>query len=179
MRKWMLVSVLVMGLLFLTGCDPEDPKVPNHKATKAAPAATPARPNPNPDSQDEPHPGQQPPPPNADPGPYNDIHQVVVRVWWIGERGGFVTILVNGNVKADREPVGRTNKGHDGRYHGGYLKVLYDVSAGNRVSVHFDANGEPEWMMIAVYYNAKTAGAIESGQPGCMGNKCALTAVIR
>lgn len=188
-----LAAGLAAVSLLVGGCDPntERPKIPPAKAGVSAKAGQPA-PAPGPDTQPAPSPlaacgaecavpgpGQQIPAAPADPGPYNDIHQVVVRVWWIGDRSGFVSVLVNGAPVADREPAGTPAKGHDGKYHGGWLKVLHDVQSGQRIPVTFAPNGgRLDWIMIAVYYNAKTAVSTELGQPGCTRTLCIAQGVI-
>jgi hypothetical protein len=178
MRFMTWVLVVIVGLSILTACKPEDPKVPPKKATPAA-AAPRANPNPNPDSKADPQPGQQPPPPPADPGPYNDIHEVVVKVWWIGEQSGTVRTLVN-NAERFVESAGRTSKGEDNRYHGGYTKVVPGLNKGDEIDVEWRGAGHPDWVMMVIYHNARIAADTQSGQPNCLkiGKICAVSAVI-
>jgi hypothetical protein len=187
MRK-SIAAVLAATLVLLLGAGScgDPPAHPKPRASTPRVAAPPVAPNPNSKpctnacpGVTDPLPGQQPPPPQADPGPYNDIHQVVVRVWWIDERSGFVTVLLN-TTKYSHEPAGTSSKGADGKYHGGYLKIVQGVTSGDDIEVQWNANGAPSWVMLAIYHNGKTVGSVQMGQRDCLsGSKlCATHAVI-
>ncbi len=159
-----LIAALVLSLTLTAGCSEPERSADPHDDK---PAATPARQaQPPADVQQDPVPGQQPPPPPADPGPYNDIHQVVVRVWWTDERSGFVTVLLNG-TKFSHEAAGTSAKGADGKFHGGYLKTVPGLASGDVIEVQWNANGAPSWVMLAIYHNGKTIGSVQMGQPNC------------
>lgn len=164
-----VVLAAVLAVSLLAGCDPQstspNPK-PDHKATAAAKPATAAAKACT--EVCEPNVGQQPPAPAADPGPYRDIHTVVLKVWWIGERSGSVTVRVNGVARVADDPAGQPRKGADGKYHGGYTRTLTGINKGDDVQLEWWYSVAPTWSMLVIYHNAKIANWTQTGDPDCL-----------
>lgn len=123
-----VVAVLLTATaVFAIACN-ADPRQPGHDPDPptAHPEATavPAVPNP----------GAQPEAPAADPGPHNTASSVQLKVAWIGERAGWITVYVNGvprpQIKAPRPERGS-------RYYTGAWEtdILIDGTAVTSVGV--------------------------------------------
>jgi hypothetical protein len=189
MRRYLSMFLIgVVALISLAGCDPAAGPKPSGPAASAAAPAVPApnraKPGPTAGADDgckgcpaAPNPGQEAPAPAADPGPYNDIHSVVVNVWWHGERQGSVVIQKNGVVYSN-ESVPRPRDIGGGKYVGGYRKDVLGVQKGDDIEVMFRPNPRPTWIMLAIYHNSRIASTVQLGQPGCFANQCATHAEI-
>jgi hypothetical protein len=172
-RKALIGALAVLALL--SGCDPEAERSGQHPAPAPAAGST-ALPGCG-GCPRVPDPGQQAPAPAADPGPYNDVHAVVVNVWWHGERQGSVVIQKNGVVYSS-ESVPRPSDTGAGKFVGGYRKDVLGVQKGDDIEVMFRPNPRPTWIMIVIYHNSRIASSVQLGQAGCFHYQCATHAEI-
>lgn len=109
-RVAVVVVLAVLGASLLTSCKPE-PSTP---------------PAPRPKTKVEPNPGAQPAAPAADPGPHNTETEAVVRVAWIGERGGTVQVSIN-HIQQAKQHV--SPRKISTKYYGGLFEQTVNLTS--------------------------------------------------